>query len=368
VNFSQNDIQQINNKGLTVTKVKSQIELFKKGVPFVNLKNAATVNHGILRIDAQDKKNFIDFFDQKRPDISILKFVPASGAATRMFKFLFQFLEDYNPEKESINSYINQNKAAEMSLFLVGIEKFPFYDTVLKKTKEHVSDFETLSDNKQKLALVKTMLDDNKLNYGHFPKGLLPFHQYKDHVSTAFEEHLFEAALYASTNHIADLHFTISEIHNHKFDQEFKRIQNIVEKKTNTKFNISFSYQKQATDTIAVTPENKPFREADGSLVFRPSGHGALLENLNDLDADLVFIKNIDNVVVFKFEEQVAQYKKMLAGILLQIQEQAFQYLEQLEQDDISENEVITIAEFLSNKMNVVISLEFEKYSKKIPD
>ena len=210
------------------------------------------------------------------------------------------------------------------------------------------------------------MLDSDKLNYGFYPKGLFPFHKYKDHiVSTAFEEHLFEASHYASSNNKANLHFTISEKHNHKFDEEFKRIEAIVERKTNTTFNISFSYQKSSTDTIAVTPKNEPFRDENNQLLFRPSGHGALLENLNDLDADIVFIKNIDNVVVFKFEQEVAEYKKMLAGILLEMQEEAFTYLKQLKTDDLSEAKRVEIAEFLFKKMNVVISPEFEKYSAK---
>ena len=208
------------------------------------------------------------------------------------------------------------------------------------------------------------MLDEDKLNYGFYPKGLLPFHQYKDHVSSAFEEHLFESALYASSNDEAHCHFTISVIHKHIFDAEFKRIQDIVESKTNTKFNITFSYQGQSTDTIAVTPKNEPFRENDDTLLFRPSGHGALLSNLNALDADLIFIKNIDNIVVFKFENAVAEHKKMLGGILLELQEQAFAYLEQLEANDLSEMQLVTIAEFLTNRLSVVISKEFEKYSR----
>jgi len=364
VNFTPQDIQQIESKGLTIEKVNAQISLFEEGIPFINLQKAANIDNGIFKIDDENQQNAIDYFENKRHAITILKFVPASGAATRMFKFLFQFLKEYNPSKESINAYINRNKASELYLFLVGFEKFPFYKNVLDKTKTLVANFDLLSENKQKLEFIKTMLHEDKLNYGFYPKGLLPFHQYKDHVSSAFEEHLFESALYASSKDEAHLHFTISEIHKHIFDAEFKRIQDIVESKTKTKFNISFSYQCQSSDSIAVTPENEPFRQSDGTLLFRPSGHGALLSNLNELDADLIFIKNIDNIVVFKFENEVAEYKKMLGGILLELQEKSFAYLEQLDANNLSEGELITIAEFLTNKMSVVISKEFEKYSK----
>lgn len=363
--FSDKDIKQIESKGLTLQKVKEQIGLFEAGLPFITISDVATIGNGINELSETKKQHYIDYYESKRNQVSIIKFVPASGAATRMFKFLFMFLKNYNINKESINSYINRNKALDLSLFFVGLEKFPFYDKVLNKAKELDPDFDVLSGNEQKFLFVKTMLDENGLNYGFCPKGLLPFHKYKGHVSTAFEEHLFEAALCTSSNGKANLHFTISEKYNHTFDEEFRRIQHIVEEKTKTAFDISFSYQKQATDTISVNLNNEPYRDENNNLVFRPSGHGALLENLNDLNADLIFIKNIDNVVVYKFEEEVASYKKVLAGLLLEIQAQTFKYLEILERNGIKEEELLEVAQFLSDKMNVLISEEFEKYSLK---
>ncbi|WP_055442741.1 DUF4301 family protein [Lacinutrix himadriensis] len=362
--FTEKDIKQIASKNLTVDKVNAQIQLFKTGVPFVNLKDAANIGNGILKFSETEKNQAIKFFENKRNEKAILKFVPASGAATRMFKFLFQFIQEYDANHESVNSYINRNKASELSLFLVGVEKLPFYDQALSKVNELIPNFNSLSQDEKKLEFIKIILETDKLNYGFYPKGLLPFHQYKDHVSTAFEEHLFEAALYASSNNEAELHFTISEKHKNIFDAEFKRIEEIVEAKTKTKFNISFSYQCQSTDTIAVTPKNEAFREDNGKLLFRPSGHGALLNNLNQLDADVIFIKNIDNVVVSKYENEVAESKKMLGGLLIELQEKAFAYLHKLEENDLSEKELITIAEFLKTKLHVVINIEFEKYSK----
>ena len=361
----EKDNIQIENKGLTVSKVKEQIQLFREGLPFVNLESAATSDNGILKLSNDERQHFIELFDVRRNQNSILKFVPASGAATRMFKSLFKFIETFNPEKETLNAYINREKESNLSLFFVGLEKFPFYDIVKQEMEKYYPDFESFSTDEQRLYFVKTMLDSDKLNYGFFPKGLLPFHKYKGHIATAFEEHLFEAALYASSNHKAHLHFTISERYKNIFDDEFKRIQDIVERKTSTKFYISFSYQKESTDTIAVTPENKPFRLEDGSLLFRPSGHGALLQNLNEQDADIIFIKNIDNVVVFKFEQEVAGYKKALAGLLVSLQNKTFDYLRELENESITENSLVEIGNFLSNKLNTKISSEFEKYSKK---
>ncbi len=363
--FTENDINQIEDKGLTLDKVQSQIELFKTGVPFVNLNSAATINNGIVKCSEVEKTDYINYFEKKRNNISIAKFVPASGAATRMFKTLFKFMEEYIPETESINSFINRNKDTDLSLFFMGIEKLPFYELVLEQLKVFYPEYESFTDDKQKLLFVKTMLDEEKMNYGFYPKGLLPFHEYKDHLATAFVEHLFEAALYASTDNVAFLHFTISERHKNSFDQEFSRVQKIVERKTNTKFHISFSYQKESTDTIAVTPDNKFFREDDGKLMFRPSGHGALLENLSQLDADVVFIKNIDNVVVYKYENEVAEYKKMLAGMLLELQRQVFDYMNLLENEAVSEKDITEIADFIVDKLHVVFNIEFHKYATK---
>ena len=365
MSFTKKDIQQIQGKGLTVDIVNAQIELFKNGLPFVNLKSAAKVGNGILRISGEEKLHYINFFNKKRNDISFVKFVPASGAATRMFKFLFEFLRDFKPDEETINAYVNRNKASNLSIFFVGIKNFPFYYKVKQRLYKDYKDFDELPINHKLSLFIETMLLENKLNYSNYPKGLFPFHQYKDHIATAFEEHLFEAALYASANNKADLHFTVSEKHNHRFDKEFKRIEEIVERKTNTEFNITYSFQKQSTDTIALNSRNYPFRDEDGSLLFRPSGHGALLNNINELDADVIFIKNIDNVVVYKYEEEVSKYKMMLAGILLELQEQSFKFQKKLEDTNLSEKEIFEIAEFLSDKLNVVINKDFVKYSPK---
>jgi hypothetical protein len=364
VNFTEKDIEQIKSKGLSLEQVNNQIALFKAGLPFLNLMDAATVNSGILKLEKPEKEYYINKFQERRHTISLLKFVPASGAATRMFKFLFQFLAEYTPDKESINAYINKNKAKDLSIFLMGMEKLPFFEEVIHKVHKNVSDFNDLSYEQQRVEFIKTMLEVKQLNLAYYPKGLLPFHKYKEHVSTAFEEHLFEGALYASSNNEANIHFTISEKHKHKFDEEFKYIEEDVEERTNTKFNITFSYQKESTDTIAVNHKNEPFRDEKGRLVFRPSGHGALIRNLNELDADIIFIKNIDNVVVNKYKSEVADYKMMLAGILLELQEQVFNYLNQLNRNEIDDKKIIEITNFLSTKLNVAISRDFDKYSQ----
>ncbi len=364
--FSRKDREQIESKGLTTDLVNAQIETFKKGLPFVIVKSAATVKKGIIKLNEKEKEHFINYYNSKRNNLSIIKFVPASGAATRMFKFLFEFLEEFNPDQETLNAFINRKKATQLSIFLTGIEKFPFYRKVERKLMKESENFDDLDINLKVKLFVDHMLNADKLNYANFPKGLFPFHKYKKHLATAFEEHLFESALYASSNNRADLHFTISDVHSHKFDKEYRRIEKIVEQKTNTEFEIEYSYQKQSTDTIAVDKSNNPFRNENGSLVFRPSGHGALLENLNELNADIIFVKNIDNVVVFKFEEEVSKFKMMLAGCLLEVQSKIFKYQEALEKRTINESQIQNISKFLSKKLNIVFDREFSSWPQNI--
>jgi hypothetical protein len=197
------------------------------------------------------KKEYVNYYDVNKKNNSIIKFTPSSGAASRMFKFLFKFLKEYDSKKETINSYINKNNISEMTLFLFGKEQLPFFKLVEKFLPK---DYNQLSESEKAILFAKIILNEDKLNFGEIPKGLLPFHQYKNEIATAFQEHLFEAASYACNKGIAKLHFTVSEKHKNKFTYELTRIENHVSNKTDCKFDISFSFQKNKTNTIAVTP------------------------------------------------------------------------------------------------------------------
>ncbi len=361
MNFTEEDSEQFKAKGLTVEKVNLQIDTFKTGLPHAKLKSAATLHHGILAVSNKDK--YIKAYENKQNDIAIVKFVPASGAATRMFKFLFQFLKEYNPKTETIASYCNNKKANDVLTFFSNLKKLPFYNEVEKHAKLAFEGYDDLSENNQQVAFVSTMLEHDKLDFGSQPKGLLPFHKYKNQIKTAFEEHVFEATYYASSNKKATLHFTISAHHKDKFDKKLSEVKAKIEKETGVSFKVSFSFQKASTDTLAVTLNNEPFRLEDGSLHFRPSGHGALIENLSTIDADIVFVKNIDNVVVSNYANNVSDYKKMLAGVLLDVQKQAFKFLETLDEGEISEGILLEIAQFLSTKMCVVLDDNFDDFT-----
>ncbi|WP_106790945.1 DUF4301 family protein [Aquimarina sp. Aq78] len=364
MNITDKDIKLIKSKGLTIDKVLSQIEIFKNEIPFVALRSAATLDNGILKFSEHYHSELTKLYDSRVSHLDTIKFVPASGAATRMFKDLFRFLDNYDFKKESLNSYTNHEKANAIRLFLIGLEKFPFYDIVMEKVKSAYPKFRSLSEGKQLYIFVEMMLKEKGLNYGTFPKGLFPFHKYDDSIATSFEEHLYEAAGYNANNKgDSKLHFTISKEHLEAFKGEFERIKKKVEEKTNTSFSITYSFQKTETDTIAVTEDNEPFRKEDGCLLFRPGGHGALIENLNDLDGDIIYIKNIDNVVVRKYQDEVSGYKKVLAGKLIEIQDEVFRVLNAIDEKKPSEAELKDIKKFLVKQLNVRLPLDFDKFS-----
>ena len=364
--ITDKDIEQINAKGLSVEKVLEQIKIFERGIPHIVVREPAKIGTGIVKFETNELLELTKIYEKKLSKLDVVKFVPASGAATRMFKELFRFLDNYDFSKESINSYLNYEKAVAIRLFLIGFEKLPFYEEVLNATKEKYPRFEDFSEGEQLFAFVKTMLKNGGgLNYGALPKGLLPFHKYRSKATTAFEEHLHEAANYGYKKGNARLHFTVSENHLERFQQEFEEIKDNVENETKTKFDISYSFQKESTDTVAVTLENEIFRKPDGSIYFRPGGHGALIENLNSLEEDIVFIKNIDNVVVRKYQDELTIFKKALAGKLLVIQNQIFSILESIEKELPDADELHNIRTLLERDLNIILPVDFEKFSDK---
>jgi len=358
IEFSPMDLQQLQEKGISKEKVLDQIETFKDGIPFVRLEKAAIVSDGILKLSKAREKKAVGKFEELKRLLSLLKFVPASGAASRMFKSLFNFLEHYDPEVEDVDAYVDRLNDTDLKTFFKQIKKFPFYEIVQKRIKSKSGSAKDI-----KCRFVREMLLKENLNYGFYPKGLLPFHNYGEFTATPFEEHLKEAFSYAVINNIAKLHFTISEQHQSLFSQEFKTVGPRISKATETEFEVTYSNQKPSTDTLAVTPDNEPFVKDDGSLLFRPGGHGALIENLNEQNADIIFIKNIDNVVVPKHEAELANSKKVLAGLLLEVQQKAFAYADQLDRNDINGEQLHEIKTFLENDLNVRFLESFSSFS-----
>lgn len=345
--LNQSDILELKAHGISKECAEAQIENFKNGFPYLHIQSAATIpNNGIKVVTPERAKELIDLWEEyTKEDHRIVKFVPASGAATRMFKDLFE--------------YLNRNAPSEPDVFVDNlnkhIEAFAFFDSLNtalinatgKDIHQHITDNEFA-------PIIDMLLKEDGLNYGQLPKGALLFHKYPKQNRTPFEEHLVEAAKYASANGKANIHFTVSEEHQGLFEELKARFQSLYSSKYGTEISISFSNQKKATDTIAADMNNDPFRE-NGKLVFRPAGHGALIQNLNDIDSDIIFIKNIDNVSIEDKFPTAIDYKKILAGKLIQLQHEVYSCMHQLAHDDLKREQLNRIANFMeeSFSMNV---------------
>ena len=308
--FTSNDISQIEARGLSVAEVEKQIDNFRNGFPSLPVVRAASGGDGVRQLSEDELCNAEKLYMSRTKEIKTIKFVPASGAATRMFKELFE--------------YVNDNKRTPgIDKLITNLEKFAFFAELAKYLKPQIDDKD----------VVRNIIIDG-LGYGSKPKGLVTFHAYKEGARKPVEEHLVEAALYASDGERAAIHFTVSPEHKAGFLALLEERQNHYEKKYGIKYDVSFSEQSPATDTIAVNPDNTPFRNEDGTLLFRPAGHGALIDNLDKLDADIIFVKNIDNVTTDERKPDTIKYKRVLAGELLRLQERSFELLRALERGE----------------------------------
>lgn len=343
--FTSKDLEILKSKGLTQAEIEQQLDDFKKGFPYLKIEASATIDKGILKVKSQDRAKFIETWDnylqQKK---EVLKFVPASGAASRMFKDLFSFLSA---------SYSEPTTAVEV-YFFDNINKFAFYKDLNEVClKKHDTSVIELINKGEYKKIVSSLLLPEGLNYGKLPKALLKFHTYGQRTRTAFEEHLSEGALYAKNSKgNVNIHFTVSPEHEALFRSLLDKKKNFYENSYSVHYNVGFSTQKSNTDTIAADTNNEPFRD-NGELLFRPGGHGALIHNLNDLDADIIFIKNIDNVVSDSLKGSTIIYKKLLAGILVAYQEQIFEYLTAIEAGQYDHEKVLEMVHFLQNELNV---------------
>jgi len=363
--FTVEDLTQIKHQGIDKNKVEEQIKIFGRGNLPVNIEAAATPGNGIHQFSEREREELEAYFDQRKDDLEIIKFVPASGAASRMFKALHNFMANFDPERLSIKEYLTESKNEDLRNFFNQMHDLPFYEAAVSNAKECQPGFENLNDEAQNYLLLQTMLFSPGLDLSNYPKGLVPFHDYGDHVATAFEEHLFEAAEYATSNNIAKLHFTVSKEHLEKFQAELNNIRSRIESRTETKFEVAFSFQDPATDTIAVDGNNDPFRTDGGKLFFRPGGHGALIQNLNAIEADIIFIKNIDNVVILEQAEEVGKFKKLLAGKLLRLQEKSFDYLQRLDSKMPDEKLLADVSKFIREELNVSIGVEDDELTSE---
>lgn len=332
--FTEQDIEQIGAHGLCVADAERQMLRFREGFPYLDICRAAVAGDGILQADGAAAERYGAVYRELRPQRKVVKFVPASGAATRMFKALFEFLND-------------GVRSREVDELLAGLDRFAFAERLAEFT----------GGSRDPRTVVSNILTEG-LGYGTLPKALILFHRYPDRNRTAFEEHLAEGALYAAgVGSEVCIHFTVSAEHREQFERLAAETVPFYEARFGVKYRIGYSCQKPSTDTLAVNPDDTPLRDGQGRLLFRPAGHGALIENLNEIDADLVFIKNIDNVTTDARRGDTVRYKKVLAGILLDLEERAFEYLKALE---VGGAELEPIAEFIEKRLCVKLPADYD--------
>ncbi len=313
--FTELDQQQLQARSISLAAAEAQMRSFQTGFPALDIVEAASIQKGILAPNEAEKAQYLAAWEQYlQGNHSVLKFVPASGAASRMFKDLFEYMD-------------GGEETAFIQQFLGRLTDFAFYNEL-----HQLMEAKGVSEGR---GIVRLLLED--MQYGKLPKGLLLFHKYADGSRTPALEHLVEGALYANAGGKVNLHFTISPEHRALFEKHIAAHLEDFAQAYEATFEVSFSEQKPSTDTLAADKEGMPFRDKDGKLVFRPGGHGALIENLGEQDADVVFVKNIDNVVPDRLKEPTVEYKRLLAGILVSLQARAFDYLRRIDSVDAEE-------------------------------
>ncbi len=343
--FGEQDLEQLEARGISLDEAKRQVESIRSGFPFLNIIAPASLERGIIRIERDDEVNYMEIWQNylDKSDGSVCKFVPASGAASRMFKSLYTFLEgeDSEPQDEAVQSFFEE------------LSKFAFYndlnETCLRNDWKVPSKLIAQGDYKK---VLENLLLAQGLNYGASPKGLIPFHKYGKGACTAAEEHLVEGASYIRDKKgVVKIHFTVSPEHQARFIATLERNIKFFERKFGITYQLSFSEQKASTDTLALRPDGSLFRLENEKLLFRPGGHGALIENLNDLSEDIVFIKNIDNVVPDQLKGSTIIYKKFLGGILLSVQKEIHHFLDELEKGRLGRSKFDEITRFLDETL-----------------
>jgi len=314
LDFSKKDLYYMTQRGSNPKEVEKQFNFFPIGFDFAHIQRNVTIGDGIVTFSEEELNRWIDVYETLSPKKEIVKFVPASGAASRMFKDLYETLQS-----ETINP--------KAKTYLEKIKDFAFYNDLKEKIEKDGYGFEDILKEENYKVLIEYLLEEKGLNYGNLPKGLLKFHKYEEENRTALEEHLVESALYARCEkRECYLHFTVSPSHLNLFQELVTKIKPKYEKRFGVTYHISFSIQEPSTDTLAAELDNTPFRDKNGNLLFRPGGHGALINNLNNIHADLIFVKNIDNVIPENSLQSTITYKKALAGYLLHLQEKSFEY------------------------------------------
>jgi len=349
IGLNSNDINQLEDQGISLKSLNMQVDSFRNGIPSLLIDRPASPGDGIRQLAASELDRFEKAYTGSIAGLDLCKFVPASGAASRMFKDLLSFLNQ--PDVREV----------QVEKFFIDLHKFAFYKQLCKRVEESGDSVTSMTKNRKYRELLDILLTASGMNYQDLPKALLKFHQYPNGSRTALEEHLVEAALYARSRGRARIHFTTSTFHYKPIKDFLDQVIPKYQRRFELKYQISLSVQHPSTDTIAVYPNNLPFRDNKGKVLVRPGGHGALLQNLNNVTADVIFIKNIDNVAPDNLKPLMVRYKKALVGVLLENQARIFKYLNQMDSLSLPSNLIaVEISDYLKNSLGRLLGDDYD--------
>jgi hypothetical protein len=350
--FSEEDLNIFLAKGIEEAEVLRQLEILRKGVVPLKLARPARVGDGIVQIAPDKMDAYVSLYNEVVEEGRVLKFVPASGAASRMFKNWHL----YQQGRSNSNGFVVK--------FCRDIGNFAFYDDLKRVMALDGKDIQNYLRQKRCADIIEYITSVKGLNYGWLPKALIKFHVYPGHNRTAMEEHLVEAAHYVRDGrNICRVHFTVSEEHESSFRDSLTEARSYYEHLFGVSYEVGITKQLPSTETIAVDMNNRPVRNSDGKIMLRPGGHGALLANINALDADIIFIKNIDDVVPDRLKDITVLYKKILGGYLIRLREEIFNNLNLLMSEEVSDEMLSKIICFCQEKLLMLFPGGFRNYS-----
>lgn len=329
--FTERDLQQLRDHGIPPEEAAGHLATIAAGVPYAALDRPCTPGDGITVLDEAELERLSRRGEEAARAGRCMKFVPASGAASRMFQALLEARSRAADAASTVDDLQELPEYPSLREFMAGLDRFAFYPELTAVMERQGKPLQPLRAAGRFREILDCLLDPDGLGYATLPKGLVPFHRYADDCRTPVAEHLLEARRYVpDRTGMVRVHFTVSPEHWGEVEEHVAALCRLNQDR-DTSFDVTLSAQRPETDTPAATLDNQPLREPDGSLSLRPGGHGALLANLNDLAADLVFIQNIDNLPVYA--GTAVRYRKALAGLLVELQARVFHYLDALQGD-----------------------------------
>lgn len=364
--FSKRDLLHMKERNMNPSLIEKQIQNYKTGFPFVVLSDPATIRKGITQLSSKRMDEMVSIFEDFAADNKIIKIVPSSGAASRMFENLIEFRNYYRGTSEDQLELMKDKGPDSVFYFFEHLEEFAFFNDLIDALENRGHDYDETMKEFRYERILNSLLTGKGLSYGNKPKALIPFHKYHEEIRTSFAEHLAEGAKYArSAGNICHIQFTVSPQHLEMMKAHYMELKDSYEERNHIRYEVDFSIQAPETDVIAVDLNNKPVRDENGDLVFWPGGHGALLKNLDELDAPLIIIKNIDNVCHERINNDTYYYKMLLSGYLVHIQEQVHSYLKGLDHPTQPSTKVIShMWSFMEHKLNIIPSQESTSWKK----